>query len=245
MMRRIVEAVGLALVAGIISAGSAADAQPAAPEATFQSQLSALRGKIITMCAQLQAGKPAENPEQLLAEIDAIIAGWKRLTGTWKAAPPAEYAGDPAWQGYFGEALDNFEIMRARAEQGNHMRAVQFCGMNCQLFVTMNLVSGVDKASDRMFTVRKNAKTMMEMVKAGNWNGAERLRKQTDEAVAAMAAAAPTPGPDQAAFQQDMKAIKAAYEAFTGAIAKKEAKEAAEKFSAFMKAFALAYPKYV
>lgn len=244
-MKRLVEAAGLALVVGIVAAGSAADAQPAARGATFQSQLSALRGKIITMCAQLQAGKPARNPAQLLAEIDAIIAGWKELTGTWKAAPPAEYANDPAWPGYFGEALDNFEIMRARVEQGNYKRAMQFCGMNCQLFVTMNLVSGVDKASDRMFTVRKNAKTMMEMVSAGNWKGAERLRQQTDEAVAAMAAAVPPAGSDKAAFQQDMEAIKAVYEAFTGAIAKKDAKEAAETFSAFMKAFALVYPKYV
>jgi len=213
--------------------------------ADFQSDLSALRKKIVPMCAQLQAGKPAESQEALLGDIDAIIAGWTAMTENYKTNPPAEYAKDPAWQGYFGEVLDNFEIMRARTEQQNYKRAMQFCGMNCGVFVTMNQVNGVDKSSDKMFMVRKNAKTMMDMIKAGNWKGAGHVQKHNEEMVKAMMSAAAPTGADQAAFEQDLKSIKAAYDAFIGAVEKKDGKDAGEKFMAFMEAFGGVYSKYL
>jgi len=84
----------------------------------FDSELSGLRKNVIGMCAQLQASQPQESQEQLLKEIDGIISGWEGLATAYKNKPPAEYAKDPAWQGYFDEALDNFKIMRQKtAEQ--------------------------------------------------------------------------------------------------------------------------------
>ena len=47
----------------------------------------------------------------------------------------------------------------------------------------MNQVNGVDKASDKMFMVRKNAKFMMDMIKAGNWKGAAHVQEHTAEMV--------------------------------------------------------------
>lgn len=197
------------------------------------------------MCAQLQAVKPAVSQEKLLGEIDSIITNWKVMTEAYKANPPAEYAQDPAWQGYFGEALDNFEIMRARTEQGNYKRAMQFCGMNCGVFVTMNQVNGVNKASDKMFMVRKNAKLMMEMVKAGKWKGAAHVQEHTAEIVTMMMTSTAPAGADKAVFEQDMKNIKIAYDTFTTAVDKKDAKDAGEKFMGFMKTFAGSYSKYL
>jgi len=234
-----------ALLLGAFSFGFAADAQPVVKSSTFQSELSSLRKKIVPMCAQLQAGKPAVSQENLLADIDSIISGWKAMTEAYKTNPPAEYAKDPSWQSYFPEALDNFEIMRARTEQQNYKRAMQFCGMNCGVFVTMNQVNGVDKASDKMFMVRKNAKMMMDMIKAGNWKGAAHVQEHTVEMVKAMMASTAPAGTDKAAFEQDMKNIKAAYDAFIGTFEKKDAKEAGEKFMAFMKTFGGAYSRYL
>jgi len=234
-----------ALLIGAFSFGFAAEAQPGGSKATFQGDLSALRKKIVPMCAQLMAGKPAQSQDRLLADIDTIVAGWKAMTEAYKTNPPVEYAKDPGWQGYFGEALDNFEIMRARTEQMNYKRAMQFCGMNCGVFVTMNQVNGVDKASDKMFMVRKNAKTMMDMIKAGNWKGAVHVRKHNEEMVSAMMASSAPAGADKAAFEQDMKSIKAAYDAFLGSVGKKDGKDAGEKFMAFMKTFGSAYSKYL
>jgi len=234
-----------ALLLGAFSIGIAADVQPVVKSSTFQSDLSSLRKKIVPMCAQLQANKPAVSQEKLLGDIDEIITGWKAMTDAYKTNPPAEYAKDPSWQSYFLEALDNFEIMRARTEQQNYKRAMQFCGMNCGVFVTMNQVNGVEKASDKMFMVRKNAKTMMDMIKAGNWKGAAHVQEHTAEMVKAMMASSAPAGVDKAAFEQDMKNIKAAYDAFIGTFEKKDAKDAGEKFMAFMKTFAGSYSKYL
>jgi len=233
------------LLLGAFTAGFAADVQPVATSSTFQSDLSSLRKKIVPMCAQLQAGKPSVSQENLLGDIDAIITGWKTMTEAYKANPPAEYAKDPAWQGYFGEALDNFEIMRARTEQQNYKRAMQFCGMNCGVFVTMNQVNGVDKASDKMFMVRKNVKFMMDMIKAANWKGAAHVQEHTVEMVKGMMASTAPAGTDKTAFEQDMKNIKTTYDTFTGSFEKKDAKDAGEKFMAFMKTFGGAYSKYL
>ena len=234
-----------ALLLGSFSFGFAADAQRVVKDSTFQGELSSLRKKIVAVCAQFQAGKPAVSQEELLDDIDSIIAGWKAMTETYKANPPVEYAKDPSWQGYFPEALDNFEIMRARTEQQNYKRAMQFCGMNCGVFVTLNQVNGVDKASDKMFMVRKNAKTMMDMIKAGNWKGAVHVQEHNTEMIKAMMASTAPDGADKAVFEQDMKSIKAAYDAFIGAVGTKDGKEAGEKFMAFMKTFGGAYSKYL
>jgi hypothetical protein len=233
-----------ALFFGALSVGFSADAQPVA-KGSFQSDLSNLRKQIIPMCAQLQAGKPAVSQEKLLGEIDSIITGWKAITTTYANNPPAEYSKDPSWQSYFPEALDNFKIMRERTEQGNYKRAMQFCGSNCGLFVTMNQVNGVDKASDKMFMVRKNVKLMMDMIKAGNWKGAAHVKEHTAEMVSMMMASSAPAGADKAVFEQEMTNIKAAYDGFTGAFEKKDSKEAGDKFMSFMKTFAGSYSKYL
>jgi hypothetical protein len=237
-------AVSAALL-GALSASIVVDAQTPAKSVSFQSDLSALRKKVVPMCAQLQAGKPAVSQEKLLGDIDSIITGWKAITAAYKTNPPTEYAKDPSWQSYFPEALDNFEIMRARAEQENYKRAMQFCGSNCGVFVTMNQVNGVDKASDKMFMVRKNVKFIMDMVKAGNWKGAAHVKEHTAEMVAMMMASAAPAGADKAVFEQDMKSIKAAYDTFVEAVDKKDGKDAGVKFMAFMKTFAGSYSKYL
>lgn len=238
-------AVTASLLLGIVTAGFAENVPSVNNNSAFQSELASLRKKVIPLCAQLQAGKPTAGKDALVSGIDSIMTEWKTMTEAYKTNPPAEYAKDPAWQGYFGEVLDNFEIMRERMEQQNYKRAMQFCGMNCGVFVTMNQVNGIDKASDKLFMLRKNTKQMMDMVKAGNWKGAAHVRKHNDEMVAMMMASSAPAGADKAAFEQDMKSAKAAYNVFIGSLEKKDAKDTGEKFMAFMKMFAGSYSKYL
>lgn len=233
------------LVTVIFSTGFAQEMKPAAKMSTFQNDLSKLRKKIIPMCAQLQGGNPGESKDRLLVDIDLIITEWKTITAAYKNNPPAEYVHDPAWSGYFDEALDNFEIMRARAEQGNYKRAIQFCGMNCGLFVNINLVNGVDKVSDKMFQLRKNVKLMLDMVKAGNWKGAADIQKTTDEMITAMMASSATEVSNKAEFEQDLTNIKTAYDAFVDAVVKRDIETAKDRFKNFLMVFGKAYLKYI
>jgi len=144
-----------------------------AQEKTFDSELSGLRRNIIAMCAQLQAGQPKENQEQLLKEVDNIISSWEGITTKYKNNPPKEYSKDPAWQSYFDEALDNFKIMRQKAEGKDYKRAMQFCGQNCALFVKIHQVNGKTNIADLMFAVRQNVRLAVSMAKAGNYTGAK------------------------------------------------------------------------
>ena len=194
----------------------------------FQSDLSSLRKNVLPVCAQFQAGKPAESNDKLIADIDSIISKWKAMSDAYKNNPPAGYSKDPSWSGYFDEALDNFEIMRDKAGQGNYKRATQFCGMNCGLFVNMNQVSGIDKLSDKMFVLRKNAKLMMDMIKADNWKGAAHMNKHNDELVTVMPAE-----------------VASAYNSFTKEIEKKDGAAAGKKFMEFLKIFGAAYSNYL
>lgn len=229
----------------IFSAAYAQEGKPMSETRTFQDDLSALRKKIIPMCAQLQTGNPAESKERLLGDIESIITDWKTITATYQDHPPVEYARDPAWSGYFDEALDNFEIMRARVEQGNYKRAVQFCGMNCGLFVNINQINGVDRVSDKMFQLRREVKLLLDMAKAGNWKGAAGVQKNTDEMLAALTAVSTTEAVDNVEFQQDLANIKTAYDAITDAVAKQDIETAKERFKNFLMVFGKAYVKYI
>ena len=102
-----------------------------AQEKTFDSEMSTLRKSIVAMCAQLQTGEPKESQEQLLKDIDTIIGGWESIAGVYKNNPPKGYEKDSDWKGYFNEALDNFQIMRQKADGKDYGRAMQFCGQNC------------------------------------------------------------------------------------------------------------------
>lgn len=144
----------------------------------FDRQLSALRKDIVIVCGRLQAGKPDGGPAQLAVAIDTIVEGWNALKGSYRDNPPEVYANDPAWKGYFAEADDNFALMRTKAAEGNFKRAVQFCGLNCALFVKIHQVNGAESVTDRLFSMRQAIKTAQAMVSTGNRRGAKLLLKR-------------------------------------------------------------------
>lgn len=200
MKKRMIFALICLLLPGLVSRVMAADG--------FDKELSSLRKAIIPMCAQLQAGKPGQSPEQLLKEIDDIAAGWKALEAKYAAEPPAAYAKDPAWKSYFAEAADNFAIMRAKAADGDYKRAMQFCGLNCALFVKMHQVNAITTLADKMFAIRQGLKQAQGMAAAGNWRGAARLTDSAAKEVAGLEAVQPPEDAEKSAWSADLQAVK-------------------------------------
>ena len=208
----------------------------------FQKDLSVLRKGVIPMCSQLQNPGQITDNAQLLAKIDLIIAGWKEISEAYKNNPPAEYAKDPSWPGYFNEVLDNFEIMRAKTAKKEYKRAMQFCGLNCGIFVNIDQVNGIRKLSDQLFMLRKNVKLMREMSLAGNWPGAKRLGKNNEEIFEAMFLEASAEGPDT---KQELKPLQSGYQMFAENIKKNNAVAVEQSFKIFMKRFNGLYVKRV
>ena len=214
-------------------------------EKTFDSELSGMRKNIIAMCAQLQAGQPKESQEQLLKEIDGIIGGWEGITAVYKNTPPKEYAKDPSWKSYFDEALDNFQIMRQKADGKDYNRAMQFCGQNCGLFVKIHQVSGKVTLSDKLFVLRQNIKLAISMAKASNWNGSAKMLKHTSEIFTEINALPVPAGTDKASYTNDVKQIKASFDELPIIVNKKDIKETEAQFKIFLKDFGKIYLKYI
>lgn len=145
---------------------------------SFDNDLSELRKRIIPMCAKLQTGKAAEENQALLREIDGIITDWNVMIKKYASNAPAEYAKDPGWGGYFYNAGENFRLMREYAASKNYKRAMQFCGINCQLFVHIHLVNGKITVTDRIFELRKLIRLSREMALASNWDGVASIEKR-------------------------------------------------------------------
>ncbi len=211
----------------------------------FPGELRTLRLNLVQACAQLQAGKPATDAAHLFGEIDAIIAAWQTMSATWRDTPPEAYASDPAWAGYFDEALDNFTIMRQRAEQGNYRRAAQFCGMNCRLFVNINQVNGIDKTSDRLFHIRMGARQMMERVRAANWQDAHKMLANTQNQFEQFVAAPPSDAAEAGDFAGDMQTIRDAFAPVADAVKSGDAAAAGAHFGPYLRTFREVYVKYL
>jgi hypothetical protein len=115
--------------------------------------------------------------------------------------------------------------------------------MNCGVFVNMDQVSGVDKASDKLFMLKKNMVLMMNMAKAGNWKGAAHIREHTVEIVGSLGKSATPDGVESAAFKSDMGAVRDAFEGFGAMVDGKDAVGTEKMFKAFMKDFTAIYSR--
>jgi len=218
-----------------------------AQENDFLKDLSSLRKKIIPMCAQLQAGSPAESDEQLLNEVDNIINDWNELSKRYKSNTPLEFSQDPAWRAYFDDIDDNFQIMRQKIARKDYKRATQFCGYNCGLFVHMNQVNGLLRFTDVMFNLRKTLKLQLDMAKAGNKLGVKKLNNEINTQFKELFAfRAPIGGVNEKEFVQDKKLLQTALLEYQNAVIRAQAPDSpAEAFKKFISVFNKIYYKYI
>ncbi len=220
-------------------------ALPKANSQDFARDLRDFRLDLIKACSQLQAGEPAVGKAELLAEIDALLVEWQRLDAAYRERPPAAYASDTAWAGYFEEAIDNLRIMRERAEAERYRRAARFCGMNCRLFVNINEVNGIDRTSDRLFHVRMTTRQMMERVRASNWEGAARLLDRAQRHIDHIGAHPAADAGDREQFQADLAAIRSALAPVADAVANRDAARAGDHFGPYLRKFREVYVRYL
>jgi len=214
-------------------------------ENSFDNELSNLRKNVIGMCAQLQTGQLRENQEQLLKEIDDIISSWKEFTDKYKNTPPAEYGKDPDWKSYFDEALDNFQIMRQKVEEKNYNRAMQFCGLNCALFVKIHQVNGISTLTDKMFTLRQHLKLTLSMAKASNWAGAKEIMENASKNLQEIKKLATPANVDKKEYLNDIKLLDDSFAQLKSMFNTKDIKKFGEQFKTFLNTFNKLYLKYI
>ncbi len=153
--------------------------------ADFKKEIVDYRKATIKMCAQLQAGKPAESKEQLLKEINALDKKWNEITKNFIDNPPDEYKKDPQWKSYFQQVKENNSVVKSFVEKEKYKSAVRFCGMSCRLFVSMDETNGIKTLAGKLFLLRDVIRNIKSMLDAENITDAkmkaEQLKKITDD----------------------------------------------------------------
>jgi len=235
----------IALLASVLGSSGPALAGDQTPTPGFARELSSLRLTLIPACARIRTDTTAAAGAQLPIVLDSIIERWQGISARYRDVPPPEYARDPAWADYLDEALENFRLMRDRTAAGQRKEAARFCGLNCNLFVTMNQVNGIDRAADRMFLLRRNVRSVMAMVKAGNMAGASQACDETERLANRLVACDPPPGVKAGDFSADIALVLKPYRQFADAVRAADGAGAARSFDEFNKVFASIYVKYV
>lgn len=211
----------------------------------FGTELSLFRKDLIKTCALFKDSLKPDEQKLVLGEIENIMVKWQKLNEAFAQNPPAEYAKDPAWRGYFVLATDNFLIMQQKAQAGHFARAKEFCGSNCGVFVQMNQINGIERISDQLFMLRKNGKTALAMLKAGNTKGAQKLIKQCDAILTVLKAMQPPKGMTVQDCAAELQQVEASYIRFTEAVNLTDNMIANKTFDDFLKVFSVVYPKFI
>ena len=238
-MKTIMMAIGI-LVPSLSTGALYANENPG-----FDRDLSSLRKNLIQTCGKLQSADAETSRDSILKGIDETMAAWNSMALKYSNDIPEQYAGDKGWKGYFAEAADNFSLMKARAEEGKYGRAVQFCGMNCALFVKIHQVNGTVTIADKMFTLRMNAKLFVSMALASNTKGLVKMMKHTDEVLEDIHNMPAPADADKTAYAADIAKLDEIYASLKTVAAKGSDAEINEGMAAFMKEFGKIYFKYI
>lgn len=157
----------LMLACALVSA-----AQSAPPTlATFDEDVAICRRIIRSCCAILQdmakekTVDVAKKEEGLRLLADAR-AKWAAIEATYADSPPAEYAADPLFRVRLQDIANAADDMERALSADQPRRSMLACGYACGLFVTMHEENGLEYALDKLFHLRKTAKTAQAAWKA-------------------------------------------------------------------------------
>lgn len=135
--------------------------------------------------------------------------------------------------------------MRAKAAAGNYKRAMQFCGLNCALFVKIHQVNGIVTLADKMFAIRQGLKSAQGMAAAGNSKGAANLVEAAAKGAAELEGIKPPEGAETKAWAEDISAVQSAMALLRQELKTEEAGRFDEVLKKFLSVFNRIYQERV
>lgn len=202
MMRRIkifISCIGvIMLLAPFVVFGQSNAQQPSL--ANFDEDVAMSRRLIRQYCAIVQTMVPEasvdpEKQKKALGFLKEGIEKWAAVQKNYSTNPPAVYAKDPQFKARLHDIANALEDMLRALEAGQPRRSLLACGFGCGLCVTMHEENGLNYGVDKLFHLRKTAKTAQALLKTGHWEELKalipRFLQQRD-----MVLLAPLPWPD-------------------------------------------------
>lgn len=127
---------------------------------------------------QLAIHEDAKLAAEATSQLAQAMKQWEQVRSRYATAPPAEYARDARFADRLAEVADAFTTMQDHLAAKRYGKSAQACGHACGLFVAMHEENGLTYASDRLFHLRRIAKTIVASGKAG---GADAVKKLLPE----------------------------------------------------------------
>jgi len=139
--------------------------------AEFDNDVARCRREMRDYCAIVQElmEKPESNAGErsssALRHLREAKSQWKVIQTKYRNNPPAEYANDPKFPARLSEISASMEDMERHLEAGRAKESFSACASGCGFFVQMHEENGLVYALDRIFHLRKVAKTAMTAAK--------------------------------------------------------------------------------
>ena len=203
-------------------------------ESAFDKEVKPWHKKATMTCGMMRDMKTFD-PQKMLSNLNELNTGLKTLSEKYLNNPPKEYAADPLWKTYFEDLADNIRIVRERVERKEYRLAQKYCGQFCMTFGKMHRTNGRVTLTDMLFSLRMEVNNAMDMVKAGNIQGAkahvttlaklhENIRQQLAQ-------------PANAKLNELQKPLMNAYDQWSTAVNAGDTNKAKDAFTAFMNEF--------
>ncbi|MGC8908583.1 MAG: hypothetical protein ACP5M0_14250 [Desulfomonilaceae bacterium] len=185
-MGKTVKAFMLIFCTGMLVAPVAALAESGAQQpslAAFDEDVAVARRLIRQYCAIVQEMLPAasidaEKQKQALQFLKEGMEKWAAVQKKYSENPPAEYAKDPQFKARLQDMTNALQDMLKALETGQIRRSLLACGFGCGLCVTMHEENGLNYGLDKLFHLRKTAKTALALMKTGHWEQLKSIMPQ-------------------------------------------------------------------
>jgi len=142
----------------------------------FDDDVARCRREMRASCGIVQELMTVQQPDaskraEALENLKHAREQWATIGTRYQDNAPAEYARDAQWKGRLADIGFAMDDMLAHLEAGRFKRSFQSCGSGCGLFVAMHEDNNLVYALDRLFYLRKTAKTVVAVSRNTNLDG--------------------------------------------------------------------------
>ena len=205
---------------------------------SFDEEIGPWHKKATITCGMLRDMNTFE-PQKMLSNLSELESELNAISEKYLNNPPKEYAADPLWKTYFEDLADNIRIVQERVERKEYRLTQKYCGQFCMAFGKMHRTNGRVTLTDMLFSLRMEVKNAMDMVNAGNIEGAKAhvstLAKLHENIQYQLGR------PNNVKLGELQKPLMGAYDQWVAAVNDGDSKKAESAFMTFMNEFPKLY----
>jgi len=205
---------------------------------TFEEEMTTLHKNAIKTCGMIKAPGNHDNLKVLQA-LNNLKTEITTDEIKYVKNPPAEYAKNPLLKSYFEELDDIIDALKVRVQHNNYAKATMNCSRICMVFNKMHMNNGTLDLTDMMFSWNMQMTMTMNMLNAGNTDGAYKNLNKVNMVYNKMLMLKNKKNSEP--FTANFVKVDKSYKEWKSAMDNKNVEEATKKFGSFNKIFGKAF----